>query len=280
MKPESNIVGGPFKSVSAMLKGKRAVVFGAGGSIGAAVAKEFAAEGAEVFLAGRSKANVEAVAAQITDTGSHAHSQVVDATNDDAVNEYLTDIVKQAGSLDIAFNAVGPLAAEYGNTKIAVDLTIEEFMVPLTSVVKSQFITARAAARHMVKQHSGVIIFLTGSPARGHVEGATAIGSAFGAIESLTENLAIEVGSAGVRVVCLRTTANADSRTIQQTTEALAGKLNATKDQMIASMAGLNSLKVPANTSDTAKAAVLIASDRARMFTGTVVNATAGAALD
>jgi NAD(P)-dependent dehydrogenase (short-subunit alcohol dehydrogenase family) len=263
-----------------MLKGKRAVVFGAGGSIGAAVAKEFAAEGAEVFLAGRSKANVEAVAAQITGTGGRAHSQVVDARNDDAVNEYLNDIVKQAGSLDIAFNAVGPLAAEYGNTKSAVDLTIEEFMVPLTSVVKSQFITARAAARHMVKQHSGVIIFLTGSPARGHIEGATAIGSAFGAIESLTENLAIEVGSAGVRVVCLRTTANVDSRTIQQTTEALAGKLNATKDQMIASMAGLNFLKVPANTSDTAKAAVLIASDRARMFTGTVVNATAGAALD
>ena len=55
---------------------------------------------------------------------------------------------------------------------------------------------------------------------------------------------------------------------------------SATKDQMIASMAGLNFLKVPANTSDTAKAAVLIASDRARMFTGTVVNATAGAALD
>jgi enoyl-[acyl-carrier-protein] reductase (NADH) len=92
--------------------------------------------------------------------------------------------------------------------------------------------------------------------------------------------MAIEVGSAGVRVVCLRTTANVDSRTIQQTTEALAGKLNATKDQMIAGMAGLNFLKVPANTSDTAKAAVLIASDRARMFTGTVVNATAGAALD
>jgi 3-oxoacyl-[acyl-carrier protein] reductase len=280
MKPESNIAGGPLKSGSAMLKGKRAVVFGAGGSIGAAVAREFAAEGAEVFLAGRSKANVEAVAAQITDTGGRGHSHVVDAANDGAVNEYLNDIVKQAGSLDIAFNAVGPLAAEYGNTKSAVDLTIEEFMLPLTSVVKAQFITARAAARQMVKQHSGVIIFLTGSPARGHVEGATAIGSAFGAIESLTENLAIEVGSAGVRVVCLRTTANVDSRTIQETAEVLAVKMNMTKDQMLVGMGDFNFLKSTAKTSDTARAAVLIASDRARMFTGTVVNATAGAALD
>jgi len=152
--------------------------------------------------------------------------------------------------------------------------------VPLTTVVKSQFITARAAARHMVKQHSGVIIFLTGSPARGHIEGATAIGAAFGAIESLSENLAVEVSPAGVRVVCLRTTANTDSRTIQQTMDALAGKMNVTKDQMIARMASLNFLKVPASISDTAKAVVFLASDRARMMTGTVVNSTAGAAAD
>ena len=47
-------------TASQILQGKRAVVFGAGGSIGAAVGKEFAAEGAEVFLAGRTAANVEA----------------------------------------------------------------------------------------------------------------------------------------------------------------------------------------------------------------------------
>ena len=132
----------------------------------------------------------------------------------------------------------------------------------------------------MVKQHSGVIIFLTGSPARGHVAGATAIGAAFGAIESLTENLAVEVSPLGVRVVCLRTTANADSRTIQQTMDDLAAKMNITKDQAMAQISNLNFLKVPAGVSDTAKAAVLLASDRARMWTGTVVNATAGAALD
>ena len=205
---------------------------------------------------------------------------MIDALDDAAVNEYINGIVKQTGRIDIAFNAVGPLASEYGNGTNAVDLPIEEFMVPLTRVVKSQFITARAAARHMLKQRSGVIIFLTGSPARGHVEGATAIGSAFGAIESLTENMAVELGPAGVRVVCLRTTVNIDSRSIQQTMDILAGKMKVTKDQMIARMASLNFLKVPANTSDTAKAAVFLASDSARMMTGTVLNSTAGAALD
>src|SRR6266852_4609837 len=263
---------------SQMLQGKHAVVVGAGGSIGAAVAKEFAAEGAEVFLAGRTKSNVDDVTRHITAAGAHA--QVLDALDDAAVNTYIEGVGKQAGRIDIAFNAVGPLVTEYGNGKHAVDLAIEEFMVPLTSVVKSQFITARAAARQMVKQHSGAIIFLTGSPARGHVEGATAIGAAFGAIESLMENLAIEVGPAGIRVVCLRTTANTDSRTMQQTMDTLAGQMNVTRDQMIARMASLNFLKVPASIADTAKLPVFLASDRARMMTGTVVNSTAGAALD
>jgi NAD(P)-dependent dehydrogenase (short-subunit alcohol dehydrogenase family) len=144
--------------------------------------------------------------------------------------------------------------------------------------VKSQFITARAAARHMIKQRSGVIIFLTGSPARGHVEGVTAIGAAFGAIETFMEDLAVEISPLGVRAV--GTTANADSRTIAQTMEALARKMNVPKDQMVARIAGMNLLKVPASISDTAKMAAFLASDRARMMTATVVNSTAGAALD
>ena len=262
------------------LEGKHAVVFGAGGSVGAAVAKEFAAEGAEVFLAGRTKANVETVMRQITEDGGRAQAAVIDAEDYAAVDKYLGEIVRQTRSIDIVFNAIGPRANEYGNGKNAVDVTIEEFMVPVTTILKSQFITSRAAARHMVKQHSGVIIFLTGSPARGHVQGATAIGAAFGAIESFMENLAVEVSPAGVRAVCLRTTANTDSRTIQQTIEALASRMSVTKEQMMAQMANLNLLKIPASVVDTAKAAAFLASDRARMMTGTVVNSSAGAAAD
>jgi NAD(P)-dependent dehydrogenase (short-subunit alcohol dehydrogenase family) len=264
----------------AILLGKRAIVFGAGGSVGAAVAKEFAAEGAELFLARRTKAGLEEVMKQITTAGGKAHVTVLDALDDAAVNQYIDGLAKQSGRIDVVFNATGPLVKEYGNGKLAVDLPIEEFMTPMTTVVKSQFITARAAARHMRQQRSGVIIFLTGSPARGHVEGATAIGTAFGAIESLTENLAVEISPAGVRVVCLRTTANTDSRSIQDTMDGFVSAANITKEQAIARIANLNFLKVPASVSDTARAAVLIASDGARMLTGTVVNATAGAALD
>jgi 3-oxoacyl-[acyl-carrier protein] reductase len=262
------------------LKGKHAVLFGAGGSIGSAVAREFAREGAEVFLAGRGKARVEAVAKGIAAEGGLAHAVAIDTSEDAAVNQYIDGVAKEAGKIDIVLDAAGPLAKEYGNGKIAVYLPVEEFMVPLATMVKSRFITARAAARRMTQQQSGVIIFVTGSPARPHVPGATAIGAAFGAIENLAQNLAFEVSPSGVRVVCLRTLANTDSRSIQDTMDFLAGQLKITKEQAMAQIAQSNFLKVPATVQDTANAAVLIASDRARMLTGTVVNATAGAALD
>jgi len=267
-------------SSTSILQGKHAVIFGAGGSIGTAVAKEFAREGAEVFLSGRSKSSVEAVAKEIAANGGSAHTAAIDTLDDVAVNKYIDGIVKHAGKIDVILDAAGPVAKEYGNGMLAVDLPINQFTVPLETMVKSRFITARAAARHMVKQRSGAIIFVTGSPARPHVPGATAIGAAFGAIENLTANLAFEVSPFGVRVVCVRTLANVDSRSIQDTMDFLAGQLNITKDQAIAQIAQSNFLKVPATVQDTANAAVLIASDRARMITGTVVNATAGAALD
>jgi len=97
---------------------------------------------------------------------------------------------------------------EYGNTRPVVDLVIEESMIPMNTALRSNFITARAAARQMLKQGSGVIIFLTGSPARPHAPGTSGIGAANGAIENLTRTLAIELGPAGVGVVCLRTVAN------------------------------------------------------------------------
>jgi 3-oxoacyl-[acyl-carrier protein] reductase len=267
-------------ATSLMLEGKHAVVFGGGGSIGAAVAKELATEGAEVFLAGRTSASVEAAAKQITAAGGRAHAAVIDTLDSPAVDDYLEAVVQQAGSLDIEFNATGPRVSEYGNGKPAVDLPVSEFMLAVDTVLQSQFTTARAAARQMLKQRSGVIIFLTGSPARPHGPGTSGIGAAFGAVENLTRTMAIELGPGGVRVVCLRTAANPDTRTIQETTGVIAKMMNISIDQATASLAESTMLKTSPRTSDTAKAAAFLASDRARMMTGTVLNSSAGAATD
>jgi NAD(P)-dependent dehydrogenase (short-subunit alcohol dehydrogenase family) len=264
---------------SPLLHDKRAVVFGAGGSIGAAVARKFAAEGAAVFLAGRSERTLDAVTRQITEAGGRAKSTAIDALDDHAVDQYLGRVVEQAGGIDIAFNATGPRITEYGNGKPAVDLPLEEFMVAQT-VLTSQFITARCAARRMIPQGSGVIIFLTGSPARPHGPGASGIGAAFGGIEVLMRTMALELAGTGVRVVCLRTAANPDSRTIQETADAVGTMMNLTREQVLASLDEGTMLKVSPHTEDTANGAALLASDLARMMTGTVHNATAGVCPD
>jgi NAD(P)-dependent dehydrogenase (short-subunit alcohol dehydrogenase family) len=256
------------------------LIFGAGGSIGAVVAKEFANEGAEVYLSGHSKTNVETTAHDVSANGGRAHVAVVDVADPVAVEAYVEAVAREAGGIDVVFNAAGPLPQAYGNGKLAVDSTVDEFAIALERVVKWQYITACAAARQMTKQQSGVILFQTGSPARGHVTGGTAIGAAFGAVETLAENLAFEISPFGVRVVCLRTTANADTVVIQRTAELVAGLQGTTKDQVLGSLAGLNFLKRNMSVVDTAHALAFLGSDRARFFTGTVVNSSAGAALD
>lgn len=269
-------------ATSLMLHDKVALVFGGGGSIGAAVARQFASEGAHVFLSGRTAHTVERTAKQIADTGGRAQAATVDALDEKAVSDYVGSVVAQAGRVDFEFNATGPRVAEYANGTPAVDLPAGLFAVPVNTVLCSQYITARAAARHMLTQGSGVIIFLTGSPARPHLGGTTAIGAAFGAIENLTRTMAIELGPAGVRVVCLRTAANPDSRTIHETGELFAKTTNSAADQakLTDSLALGTMLKRSPTTADTARGAVLLASDAARMMTGAVLNASAGAVWD
>lgn len=132
----------------------------------------------------------------------------------------------------------------------------------------------------MVPQGSGVIIFITGSPSRPHTPGTVAIGAAFGGVENLTRSMALELSGTGVRVVCLRTAANPDSRTIRDVADTIAAAMNITADQVRGFLADGTMLKVSPRTEDTANGAVLLASDRARMMTGTVHNATAGVCPD
>lgn len=256
---------------SSNLKGKRALVFAAGGSIGAAFAREFAAQGAEVFVSGRTRSKVETVAEKIDPTGKRAHAAELDALDEKAVNAYIDSVVRDAGGVDIVFNAIGPLPQEYGGGKNAIDLTVSEFMVPLTTLVRSQFITAMAAARHMKRQGSGVLLFVTGSPARPHTEGATAIGAAFAAIENLTRHLAIELGPAGIRPVCLRSSAMPDTKTIQVVMEAIGAATNAPVDQVEKFLSSATMLHVSPRTKETAKVAAFLASDNAKTITGTQV---------
>lgn len=263
-----------------MLQHKHAVIFGAGGAIGSAVAEEFADEGAEVFLSGHTRASVDGVMTWIGERGGAAHAALVDALDEAAVDRYLQGVAEQTGRIDVVFNAVGPQPRDYANGTNSLDLSLEQFMLPLTTMVQSQFVTARAAARHMVGQRSGVILFLTAIPGLGASPNSVAIGTAFGAAESLLRCLSVDLGRMGVRVAGIRSSGMLETRTIQQTLENVAGAMNVTKDQATAQLVQRTLLERAPSVSDTAKAAAFLASDGARSLTGTILNASCGAAID
>jgi len=265
--------------IAKVLSGKQAVIFGAGGAVGAAVANEFAAQGASVFLSGRQLDAVERVADQIRDSGGLAQSACVDALDELAVAGYVDGVVQQAGSIDIALNVMGPRPREYSNGMNTLELPLEHFLVPFTRLVPSQFITARAAARHMVRQRSGVILFISAVPARG-MANVSAIGSAFGAMESLARCLAVDLGPAGVRVVAIRSGAMVDTTTIQQSMQNVARVMSLTPEQAQARLEQNTLLKRLPVAADTARLAAFLASDAACSITGAIVNASSGNVLD
>lgn len=263
-----------------LLTHKHAVIFGAGGAVGTAVAKEFAAQGATVFLSGRRLGTIEQVAADIQKDGGIAYAAEVDALDEQAVNAYLDRVAQEGGSIDILLNAIGPQPKDYGNGTNTLELPLEQFLLPLSTLVPSQFITARAAARHMVRQRSGVILFVTAGLDMTKTPNVTAIGAAFGAMESLLRCLAIDLGPTGVRVVGIRSGAMAETRTIQQSVENTARRLAISKEQVVSMFEQRSLLKRLSSVGDTARLAAFLASDGAQTLTGTILNASSGSVID
>src|ERR1700678_3484875 len=144
------------------LKNKVAVIYGAGGAIGGAVARAFAGEGAKVFLTGRDRAAVEVVA---KDIGKAAEAAEVDALDEQGIDRHLQSVIDKAGRVDISFNAIGMPAQEILGAPLA-EMDVRQFSLPITTYVTSYFLTARLAARRMVPNKSGVIMTVSALPAR------------------------------------------------------------------------------------------------------------------
>jgi NAD(P)-dependent dehydrogenase (short-subunit alcohol dehydrogenase family) len=143
-----------------MLKDKVAVIYGVGGSIGGAVARAFAGEGAKTFLTGRLRAPVETVAKDIVAAGGSGEVAEVDALDERAVERHLQSVIEKAGRIDVSFNAVGIPDAKILGVPL-IELDVEQFALPVASYVTSYFLTARLAARRMIANKSGVIMTVT-----------------------------------------------------------------------------------------------------------------------
>lgn len=245
-----------------LLDDKVAVIYG-GGVICEAVATAFAREGARVFLAGRNQARLAKIAGAVTAAGGRAETAVLDALDERAVDDHAASVAAAAGSIDISMNLIS-LADVQGIA--LVDMTLTDFERPVLTALRSTFLTARAAARQMIRQGGGVVLMFGGygDPPRDYHIGGLQV--AFQALEAFRRNLAAELGPHGIRVVTLQTGGIVDSLPADfDGREALAEQLD-----------GATMLGRAATLADVGNVACFAASDWARTVTATAINMTCG----
>lgn len=256
-----------------LLKNKNAVIYGAGGAIGGAVARAFAREGAQVFLAGRTLAALEKVAADIAASGGKSEAAAVDALDEKAVEEYINAVVAKAGCIDISFNGIDIVDSIQGTSLI--ELSPQAVSQPVMLRVQTNFLTARAAARHMVKQAAGVILMITATPARMAWPLTGSFGIEGAAIEGLCRSLASELSPQGVRVICIRSAGSPESFA-----DDLNESFGKAREEMTAMISKETLLKRAPSLAEVGNVAVLMASDYASPMTATVANMTCGSIVD
>ncbi|WP_217211700.1 SDR family NAD(P)-dependent oxidoreductase [Streptomyces sp. AC550_RSS872] len=242
-----------------LLTDRTAIVHGGSGAVGAAVARGFAREGAVVHLTGRTVPPLEEVARRIRDDGGAAHVAELDATDRDAVARH-ADAVAAQGSpgrgIDICFNATS-------NDDIQgiplLDMAVADVLRPVTKAVTTTLTTATAAARHMVRKGSGVILVMGGGREAIPDLGGSHI--AWSALAGACRQLASELGPHGVRVAWLLSPGSPAP-----------GEENRAAEGALLTRRPLYD--------DVANAAVFAASDWARTMTASELNLTAGLVVD
>ena len=268
-----------------LLENKTAVIYGAGGAVGGAIARAYAKEGARLFLAGRNLAAVKAVATEIEEAGGQAEAEELDVIHEGSVEKHLDRVVEKAGSVAISFNAIGIPARrveEQGMQGLPlVEVPVESFVEPLAVYPRAHFLTARAAVRRMLgKNRPGVVLMHTPEPGRIGAPLLGGMGPAWAALEALCRSFSAEYAARGIRAVCIRTTGLPETATIDIVFNIHAKAMGISAEEVQRFFESRTHTQRSTSLADLAGAAVFLASDLASGFTGSVLNLTAGETAD
>ncbi len=259
--------------MSKALDGRTAIVYGAAGGLGTGIATAFAEAGAHVFLVGRTKETLDTLAAGITAAGGRADTAVLDALDEEAVAAHAAAAVAETGQLDISLNLI--TRGDVQGIPL-IDMSADDLLRAVDTGLRGNFVTAKAAARHMIEQGSGVIIALNSGSAHGSpMMGST--GPADAALDTFVRNLAQEIGPRGVRVVGIWTAGVPETLSpakLGMVNKALADE--AAFQGVLDQLDNMRMLRRSPRLAQVADATVFLASDAAGAITGTWLNVTSG----
>jgi NAD(P)-dependent dehydrogenase (short-subunit alcohol dehydrogenase family) len=237
------------------LQDKVAFLTGGGGEIGTATARAFAREGAAVAVTDLRGEMAEATASSIRAQGGRAISIEVDVLDESAVDASFEAAITEFGHVDILFNLAGDTII-----KRSIDMTVDEFDRIMRLNVTGQFITARAAARHMLTRgQGGAIVNIASILGYGGIPRRAGYSASRAAAINLTRTLAIEWALDGIRVNCV-----APGWTM---TRALVNAVSSGSLNVDALIERTPMGRLP-QVEDIADVVVFLASDEARMITG------------
>ena len=240
-----------------LLENKTAVVYGAAGPVGAAVARAFAREGARVALVGRTLAGLDAVADRIRADGGHAQCAELDLLDGDAMDAHAADVAAAHG-LHVAFNATGN--DDVQGTPL-LDMAFSDVLRPVTKAVTAQYRIAAAVAPHMAAAGGGAIVCMAGG--REAISDLGGSHVAWSALAGLCRQLAAELGPRNIRVAWLLSPGSPDE------------PAPSTDPDGAPSLLGRRP-----RYGEVAAAAAFLVSDHAATMTATEVNLTGGLVID
>lgn len=241
------------------LTGKTALVTGASGAIGGAIARSLHAQGAVVALSGTRRDALEALAAELKD---RAHIVVADLSKDDAVEKLVPDAEAAMGKLDILVNNAGVT-----RDGLILRMKDEDFWQVININLGAAFRLSRAAVKGMMKRRFGRIINISSVVAAAGNPGQANYVAAKAGLIGLTKSLAQEVGSRGITV-------NAIAPGL--ITSAISDKLN--DEQKARFLDGIPVGRI-GEGADIAAAAVYLASTEASYVTGQTLHVNGGMAM-
>lgn len=248
-----------------LLENHTAIVYGAAGAIGSAVARAYAREGAEVHLAGRTDASLEAVADVIRSAGGVAHTAPLDVLDRPEIQRHASSVVDTSGGIDVAFNATSNDDIQ-GTTLL--DLPFEQFMQPVTKALSAHHAIATAVGPHMARRGRGAILVMAGGR-----EAIPRLGGShvtWAALAGLCRQLAADLGPHGIRVAWL----------LSPGSPAFANESpHAEPTHDSPDTNGLIPHHQP-SLREVADIATFLASDAARTVTAAEINLTGGAVID
>ena len=256
------------------LQAKVAVVTGGGGGIGAAICREFAAEGARVAVTDLRLPAAEQVAQEIRAGGSLASAWVLDIADRATVERAADEIAVRLGPVDIWVNNAG-----ISRVLPFMECTDDLWDAILRINLKGTFIGCQTALRQMLPRQRGVILNISSQSGKaGNSQYAAYCASKFGII-GLTQSLAMEFARDGIRVNALCPGVVWTALWDEQHVGDYGRKRSMAPEEVrpyLESKIPMGRLCTP---EDVAETAVFLASDAASYITGQAINISGGSVM-